>query len=203
MKTFNLLFALLLTSLFSARASIIYSATQNVPIPLNPEGVYLRFDTGTAATTFPADWDTAPWINPFFGGVYIGTSPLLRPVLSGADQILNVEFGAPIESTSVFAIGENGSSTHVGNAPGQFLINVPGYVGLAFRAELGGLDSYGWVEIQINNLGDGKIIRWAYEDTPGTPILVGDTGVLPEPGIPTLFGAAGVLLGFRRRRRKH
>ena len=77
-----------------ARASILFMGNQNIPIPMDFDGKYVRVDTGATATSLPADWETAPWINPFFGGVYIWNSPLLRPVvLTNTDQILNLTVG--------------------------------------------------------------------------------------------------------------
>ena len=182
-------------------ANIVYSGIQNLLIPLNSEGTYLQIDSGATAATFPPDWATAPWLNPFFGGVYIGNSPLLRPVIVGTDQILRVEPGTVIGSESNFASGESGSTTHVGGGPGQFALNVPGYLGFTFRPEAGEVDYYGWLEIEIDNTGPGKIISWAYDNTPGTPIVAGAT-LVPEPGVLGLLAlaGAGAGLGLRRRR---
>jgi len=180
-------------------ATIVYSGNQNLPIPLNSEGTYLQIESGATTATFPPDWATAPWINPFFGGVYIGNSPLLRPVIAGTDQILRLEPGTVIGSESNFASGESGSTTHLGGGPGQFALNLPGYLGFTFRSVAGGSDYYGWLQIEIDNTGPGKIISWAYDNTPGTPIVAGTT-VVPEPGVLGLFALASAGLGLRRRR---
>ena len=199
-RIFLLLLLANLAATPAARATIIYSGIQDFPIPLDLEGTYLRLDTGATAATFPADWSAAPWINPFFGGVDIGTSPLLRPAITGPDQILNLAPGTLISSASNFAAGQSGSSTHVGSGPGQFTLNVPGYLGIAFRSTVGGPDSYGWLQIEIHNLGPGKIIAWAYEDVSGASIQAGASSA-PEPGVLVLFGSAGAALALTRRRR--
>lgn len=201
MKSRFLLLLLPLAATSATGATIIYSGIRDVPIPLDAEGAYLRLDTGTTAVAFPADWDTAPWINPDFGGVRIFNSPLLRPtVITGTAQILNLDSGTLISSASNFVAGESGSDTHFGIGPGQFALSVPGYLGIAFRSTVGGPDSYGWIQMQISNTGQGKIISWAYENVSAAPIQAGDTGVAPEPGVLALLslGAIGVL---NRRRR--
>ena len=198
---FLLLLLSLATATTTTRAAIIYSGIQNVPIPLDFEGEYLRIDTGTTAGAFPADWSTRPWLNPFFGGVDIGNSPLLRPVITGTDQILNLSLGTTVSSGSNFVLGESGSTTHFGNGPGQFALNTPGYMGVTFRTTTLGPDYYGWIEMQVSNVGPGSIISWAYENVSGASIQVGDIGAVPEPAT-ALVGVACAGLALVRRRRR-
>ena len=182
----------------AAHAAIVFSGIQNIAIPMNFEGEYLRLDIPQSVQTFPVDWASAPWVNLFFGGVDIANSPLLRPAIQGGDQITNLDYGTYITAAGNYAAGESGSSTHVGTGPGQFALNVPGYMGFAFRTTTTGPDYYGWMELRINNTGPGQIISWAYEDTAGTGIPAG----VPEPGTAEFFGMA--VLGFcvwRRRKR--
>ncbi len=191
------IFCLMLTAMPATPATIIYSDIQDIPIPLDAEGAYLQIDTGATTAAFPANWATAPWINPFFAGVYIGNSPLLRPVVTGPDQILNLGLGTHINSASNFVAGESGSSTHVGTGPGQFAMNVPGYLGVAFRTSAGGPEYYGWIQVQISNTGPGKIISWAHETVSGQPIQV---GTVPEPGTALLCLVGSGLALLQRRR---
>jgi hypothetical protein len=194
------LLLLLLAAMPAARAGLIYSGVQNIPIPVNDEGAYLRLDPDAIAGAFPADWETAPWINPFFGGVAIGNSPLLRPIITGTDQILNLAPGTVIDGTGNYVAGESGSSTHVGPGAGQFQIGVPGLIGFVFETTVGGPDYYGWLGIEIDNLGAGRIIDWGYSDTPGAGLTAGIAAV-PEPAT-ALFGLAVLtIVGSRRRRR--
>ena len=181
----------------ASRATIIYRGVQDFPIPFDLEGSYLRIDTGATAGALPGDWSTAPWINPFFGGVKIANSPLLRPIITGSSQILNLAVGTVIDGTSNFVAGESGSETHFGLGVGQFALNVPGYLGVTFRSTVGGPDRYGWIELQVSNLGQGKIISWAYENVSAAPIQVGAT---PEPGVLGLLCASAGVLALRRNR---
>ena len=182
---------------------IIYSGQQNIPIPLNFEGIYLRVDTGATSAALPANWDTAPWLNPFFGGVFIANSPLLRPIITGTDQILNLASGAVIDAGSNFVLGESGSTTHVGPAANQFQIDTAGIIGFALKTSVGAPERYGWMGIKIDNTGAGRIIDWAYEDTPGVGIGAGITSV-PEPSealVILLLALPCMTLCVRQRRR--
>lgn len=178
----------------SAPAAIIYSGLQDVSLPNDPEGVYLNVFTGNVSSSVPGNWSSAPVINPFFGGTAIGTSPLLLPVITGADQILNLAYGTLVGLSSTFAAGESGSSTHVGPAANQFQLGVEGYLGYQFQSTVGGQVYYGFMRITIDNDGSGATIHdWSYDDT-GAPIAV------PEPGRACLM-ALGVLALMHRRRR--
>ena len=164
----------------AARAALMYSGMQNVAVPLTLDGVSLRLSDGTVSGAFPANWNTEPWLNPFFGGVDIANSPLLRPVITGADQIVNLAPGTVIGSGSGFAAGESGSSTHVGAAANQFQSGTPGLIGFVFETTAGGPDYYGWLRMTVSNTGPGSIADWAYESTAGAPVQAGITAV-PEP----------------------
>jgi len=205
MKTKLLLLLACLTWGGGARAALIYSGVQNVPIPLTFDGVYLRSPDGTVSGGFPADWNTAPWINPFFGGVAIANGPLLRPIITGTDQILNLAVGTPIDSGGNFVAGESGSSTHVGAGAGQFALGSPGIIGFAFKPTAADPESYGWLRLIPNNTGPGSIVDWAYQSTPGAAVLAGvipgpGTALIPEPGS-ALFGVALLGLTICRRHR--
>ena len=195
---------LLLAAALPSRADLIfYSGQRNIPIPVDFEGEYLRVDTGATSATFPANWDTAPWLNPFFGGVYIANSPLLRPIITGTDQILNLASGTVIGASSNFTLGESGSTTHVGLGAEQFKTGLSGIIGFAFSTSVDAPVRYGWMGIEINNIGAGRIIDWAYEETPGVAIVAGMSSI-PEPSealVILLLALPCMTLCLRQRRR--
>ena len=198
--------ALLPVTMPAGRAAIVYSGVQDIAIPQNFNGVYLNIVSGATAFSQPGSWNTASWLNPFFGGVGIGNSALLLPFITGADQIVKLSAGATIGSGGNFAPGESGSSTHTGPAANQFQIGTAGFMGYKWQPPGGGFDYYGWLRMEVNNVGAGKITDWAYESTAGVSILAGAGALapIPEPAQACqmmLLALPGAALLLRRRRR--
>lgn len=189
----------------ASHAALMYSGVQNVAIPFDLpaglDGVYLRLSDGATSVTYPANWNTEPWINPFFGGVYVANSDYLRPVITGTDQIMNLSVGTVIGLGSNFVAGESGSTSHVGVAANQFQIGTPGLLGFAFKTNIAGPDYYGWLRMTVKNTAGqtGTIVDWAYESTAGISVMAG-VNVVPEAGT-AIFGLACAAVGLCRRRR--
>ena len=182
------------------RAGLIHTSPA-LSVPLTFEGDYLNVATGATASSLPGDWDTAPWINPFFGGVYVANSPLFLPLITGTDQIVKLSAGALIDSTRTFALGESVSSTL---APDQFQIGVPGLMGFKFQITPGEAYHYGWLRMTVNNTGAGEISDVAYESIPELAVLAGSLISVPEPSqalVILLLGVPCATLLVRRRRR--
>ena len=170
----------LVLSVTASWSAVIYSGYQNVAIPLDNAGVYLKLDTvnGTPAFVEPGTFDTEAWINPFFGGTKIGTGAFLRPVVASggtatSEQIVNLAVGTTVGAGSTVAVGVNGSETHVGAGANQFALGAggnglgtPGNIGFKFGA------NYGWANTTLNNTGAGIFRDWAYDDAGGS-IVVG------------------------------
>ena len=189
----------------SAHSAVVYSGIQNLSVSQDLGGLYLNVTLpgfSTNGGTEPASWATAPWINPFFGGVSIGNSALLLPNTDGSGRDLNVAIGTVIDSSRTFAAGEAGSTTHVGAGGDQFQIGAQGLLAFVMQETVGGPNRYGWMRIIISNTGAGTIVDWAYDNS-GASIQVGYTGtiLIPEPSrmLLLLGGLQGLVL---RRRRK-
>ena len=193
--------AFILLAASFAQGAVIYSGIQDISVPFSPDGVYLNIATGATTTSQPGDWNSAPWINPFFGGTVLATDSLLRPVITGADQVVNLPSGALVDASNAFASGESGSVSHVGSRSNQFQLGTPGYIGFVFEAAPGGVSHYGWLNLVIRNGDAGTIHDWAYDDTPGAAILVGNDGAVPEPSRTILLGI-GLLWLLRRTSRR-
>ncbi len=189
---------LLLLAASTSHAAVVYSGTQNVAVPLTIDGVYLNVFTGATAGTEPGTWASDSWINPFLGGTAINNSAGLRPVITGADQVVKLTLGTLIDGSSNFVAGESVSSSHVGGAGNQFTLGVPGYLGFEFEPTTGGSTYYGWLRLTISNSGAGTVHDWAYESAPGSGITA---GAVPEPGSVGLLLLGGWVVGLRRRRR--
>ena len=185
----------------SSKAAVIYHSTP-ISIPLDFDGIYLNPLTGVTTATHPGDWNTAPWFNPFFGGVYVWTNDLLRPEVTGADQVVNEAINAVIGTGSNFVAGESGSSTHIGAAGNQFQLGTPGIIGFTFKATTGGPSFYGWARVNFSNSGAGSVLDYAYDDAAGTSIAAGFNGIVaaPEPGRMVLLMLGALACGLRRRR---
>jgi len=182
-----------------SRAGLFYSGVQNVPIPLTIDGVFLRMSDGTTTGSTPADWSTAPWLNPFLGGTWVENSPLLLPVITGTSQIVNLASGTVVGTGSNFVTGDSFSSTHTGLASNQFQVGTPGIMGFEFETSVGGPEYYGWLRMTVNNAGAGNIVDWAYNNTAGTPVLAGISSV-PEPATAIVGLALSGVAMLRRRR---
>lgn len=202
-----LLLLLLLGAPAATRGSILYSGVQNISIPQDLGGVYLNIllpfsGSSTNGGTEPASWTSAPWINPIFGGVSIGSSALLRPEVTGGSQVLRLAMGTVIDSSATYAAGESGSTTHVGAGGNQFQIGASAFLGFVMKTTTGSPLYYGWLRLIIDNSGAGTIQDWAYDNTAGTSIQAGNTGTgfVPEPSRTTLTLLAATALLLRRRR---
>ena len=184
----------------ACRAAVVYSGIQNISIPQTFGGVYLNIQSGATAFTEPMTWNTEPWLNPFFGGIGMANGVLLRPLVTGANQIVNIAPGGFIGIGGTYGTAPGGSSTHVGPALNQFQPGATGYVGYRFQLTGGGPEYYGWLGMQVNNVGAGTIIDWAFQDVSGETVAAGSISAVPEPGC-AVFGIVLFGIGLSRRRR--
>jgi hypothetical protein len=201
--------SLLVACALSAPAAVTYVDLGDLVIPNTPDGIYINILTHVHQENFPADFNTAPWINIYLGGIGISNSDLLRPWASNSpydpdagDYFLNMDPGTIIDSSGVFVAGESNSESHMSLvADGtHFQSGVQGYLAFAYEGTLGGGTSYGWLSFTPNGGGEGVSFDFAYTDTPGETVEV---AAVPEPSSCAALGGAlalGAAVLLRRKR---
>lgn len=202
MKFFRQL-TVFLGTLTPAFGALHYHDFQDLTIPADSAGIYVNPVTGATSTEVPTDYATAPWLNLFFSGTAIGSTPFIEPAITapatgnGDGLILKIDYQQEVGPTLEFAEGFNGSENHTGSGSGQFQFGVPAAIGFALSTAAEGPVSYGWMSITISESGTGILHGSAYEDTPGVPILAGS---VPEPGTSALLLLTSGAFLLRRRR---
>lgn len=174
--------SLLLGTAGSSPAGILFSGQQDIAIPLNFDGVYIKVDLTqpTHVVSSAGGWD----LNPFFGGIGIANSPTFQPVRSGTgseDTIIRIAATSVIDGTATFATdldwggsGAEDESGHLGGGALQFADGKAGYLG--FQLDTGAVSPrYGWMRVVLTANGNGVIQSWAYDDS-GAAILAGVNG---------------------------
>jgi hypothetical protein len=166
----------------SASAQVVYSGVQNINIPSTTAGVYLNVITGQTGLTSASTpgWDVNPWqtttlgfFNPSSptGGVY-------ARVNTTTAGVSNLAANTPIGPSTLWT---SGTAQTTGTNPFSFN-SAANIVGFRFTNENGNTVHYGWMRIQLSgSLGaqPRTLVEWAFEATPNTPILAGDTGGPP------------------------
>ena len=172
--------SLLLGTVGSSPAEILFSGQQNIAIPTNFDGVYIKVDLSqpTYVVSSSGGWD----LNPFFGGSGIANSLKFQPVRSGTgseDTIIRLAATSVIDGNATFASGWGGSgaddeSGHLGGGALQFADGKAGYLG--FQLDTGAVSPlYGWMRVVLTANGNGVIQSWAYDNS-GAAILAGANG---------------------------
>jgi len=183
----------------TTQAAVVFSEIQNIAIPFDFDGVYLNISTGQTGTSEPANWETSPTVNFFFGGVGIATDALFRPVTDNEGRVLNLTVGSEVDASLNFAGSPNGSETHTGVEADQFQLTESGYMGFSFKITGDEtLPYYGWLKFTPSSSGGAVIESWAFETTAGQSIEVGSA--IPEPGSLLFTGGVGLALILPRKR---
>ena len=197
-----------------AFAEIVHLVLNNEAIPVTFDGLYVNVATGAISHDVAfEDFNDAPWINFYLGGVAIANSDLVRPWASQTPDVyngdnegnyfLNLTPGTELDSSGVYVAGEAASQFHIGGAGDQFQSLTAGYLGFAFQNVAAGATYYGWIRFAPNSSGEGIAFDLAYNDIADASILVGETGAIPEAGTSAaLAGLAAMGLACLRRRCK-
>ena len=178
-----------------AHGAVVYSGIQNLTVPATNDGLFLNVVTGLTGNTAASvpGWDLNPWsptgfalfspLNPA-GGAYRITSPLTA--------------GNLVPGTEIGPAATFGNSA----ATSPWVLNsANNLVGFRFWNEEGMDLHYGWFRVEFGaTLNVRKIVEYAWESTPNSPIAAGN--VIPEPSTPLLASLACALV-LRRKRRCH
>jgi hypothetical protein len=158
-------------------------------------GTFAAHGTGNNAslTTPEQPPSLGVYILPLFAGEYIG--PSLTPASIWFETYLYEPVPGQIFEIPAYFHG----CTTAGCGADPFH-EITAYWGVQFEIE--GNLHYGWVQVETPQLSPnifvgGTILDWAYNATPGQPILAGQ---VPEPGTWALLSAGLGFLGWRFRR---
>ena len=176
-----------------AHAAVIYSGTVNLTVPSTNDGLFLNVVTGLSGNTAASvpGWDVNPWSASGFA-LFSPGNPA-----GGAYQI-----AAPLTAANLAPDAEIGPSASFGNsaATSPWVLNsANNLVGFRFWNEDSMDLHYGWFRVEFGaTLTTRKIVEYAWESTPNTPIAAGSA--IPEPGTPLLVSLA-CAVALRRHRR--
>jgi hypothetical protein len=92
--------------------------------------------------------------------------------------VYRLNAGDTVDSTRTFD-GVGGFINNNGANNANWAAGTTGYLGL--RLVSGGNTFYGWARISYNSDQSLTVYDFAYNNTPGTPIVAGDTGAPPPP----------------------
>lgn len=199
----------------SAGASVIYSGPVNAPVDTsNSYNVDFNHDGNTDAQFGTYNNNGSYYLKLFLNNGSSPSHPQLLYDNTPNNVAANLSPGTligplPPDSSTAWTTDDKVLYDLTGGSPsGHFAPGSPGYAGLSFQSTTDATQVYyGWAQfqtIQGSKEGpSGTLIDFAYESTPNTAIVVGDTGPVPEPGSLALLATGAAGLAAYRGRRKH
>jgi MYXO-CTERM domain-containing protein len=197
-----------------SHAAVVYSG------PLSITGapktaIFTDFDTAATSTTNIPGWDVAISV----ASINLGTEFSLQAsvqssagvdlggFVGGGFSVSKLDAGVTVGPSSTFTLNTQ-PVFQMADSVNNFYIWNGGvtnkFLGIEFKAADGTLH-YAWEELNVNaTTVVPTVVGWAYESTPNTAIVTGDTGTaVPEPSSAATLGALALgAAGVRSRRRK-
>lgn len=170
----------------------VYSGIVNLTIPRNVDGLYLNVVSGqTSSSTFNT-FDINILFSSNSGLNFFTSAPGTTPEQRGIVAQSATGPAILVDSVTPSSIFNTGIVSGSNFAPGS-----TNYFGFRFRNEANGNAvhyGYGLLTAYPSGAGDARLIGWAYESTPNTPIFMP-----PSPGTATLFAIGIASISCRRR----
>ena len=196
-----------------AQASVVYTNPPDISVDeTSYTGFYLNFVSGGNSNGLPGpvDWDVNIFAFSFFG------QPDGQVQTQNGGAVVGRVVGYPYADrlAAVGAIGPG--SAFLTSTGGTIIYGNPaispttswrpgdtGYLGI--RLTEGGNTFFGWLQLHVDPFNPATglypmtILDWAYENSPNTAIVAGDTGAAtPEPGAMSLALLSLGAIGTRR-----
>jgi hypothetical protein len=178
-------------------AAVVYTDVPDTTITQNQGPIYINLDNVGQNEFAIAAFLNSVRVNPYNIGAQQS-----KVLTSGSYYVNSFAGGASIGPGAA----EAGGARFAGRQSGPYFYNFVGtgkYVGLKWDIG-GGAFNFGWARVDVTsaNNGTATLFSYAYESTPNTAIIAGDTGAVPEPSSLALLAAGAGAIGLKRRHKK-
>jgi hypothetical protein len=181
----------------SVDGAVVYTDVPDTTITQGQGPIYINLDNVGQNEFAIAAFLNSVRVNPYNIGAQQS-----KVLTSGSYYVNSFAAGASIGPGAA----EAGGARFAGRQSGPDFYNFVGtgkYVGLKWDIGGGAFD-FGWARVDVTsaNNGTATLFSYAYESTPNTAIVAGDTGAVPEPSSLALLAAGAGAIGLKSRRKQ-
>ena len=188
-------------------AAVIYSGLRNVSLSVSHSiGTTWRLNLDPSHAVWNADVNLAIFRST--GRLHLALSGA-GFIGNGSNALAKLGIGQPVSTHKAFSGGGLLKNAYGGHNEGTWLAGQIGFAGVKFSTFGSNSSSntfYGWIRLGWTNMDNTQsltAIDWAYNNTPGAPILTGQGIVTtPEPSRALLALAGFGSLALRRKRKQ-